>query len=917
MGVLGDLVVQIRGDTTQFVASLAKSQRSMTQFQRNMLTISRAVGKIGRAMTMGLTLPIVGIAAAAVKTAADFETSMNRVRAVSGATGKDFDALSETARELGKTTQFSAAEAADAMSFLAMAGFEANKIIGAMPGTLALAAAAQLDMGQSADIVSNIMSAFQLDAEELEGAVDVLTKTFTSSNTDLVQLGDAMKYVAPVANSLGVSIEEASAAIGILSNAGIQGQMAGTGLRKILTTLIQKSDALGISIYDSAGKILPFADIIDNLGAAGLSTSKIMQTFGERAGPSIQVLLAAGGGALREFTTELENAGGTAQRIADIQMEGFNGVMKRFKSVAQEAAIVIGTQLLPHVTAIIEKVQGWLTAFSELNANTRTTILRIAGLLAAAGPLLLVLSKIPAAVIAIKKALVVLSGPVGAIGLAITAAAILTTVIVRLIKRKREYERQVYATADAIRAETRAEQEARREALVKLWTAQAEEVNATRAAVAKLTETSEAAAAVDGSWNIEQESQKQLLIEREQALADIAAQLEVVEGVLRDETQAERVAQAAFDEGTASVEDYMAMLGELDDELDNVGDGLDDLAEKVQRLNNISGKVSLGFDPKAAYETTRLLELASNLIVTAADDYEEADERMAAVDAMRFARQQELLDAYAAGLIEQAALEEDYLSNSAANIVAYFDSLKARAAGAATEETHVFKENLAQQWIDRSEYYGVMNEMENERLAEIAAQAAIELQIKRDMYSNLISIVDDLGTAIARWTTQGMEDDEEAALQKLKILRAVAVAVKALKLAETIISGVRAISAAAETLDPVLIAAAIAGAAANVAAIIATPIPQVSLSGASGGGGGGEMPTFPAVSSPPPAWMEPRWLGDLDTDSIDKPLGGRRSGGDALQPVTVQVDLDSAPILKAVGTASRDGRVLISARAVV
>ena len=917
MGVLGDLVVQIRGDTTQFVASLAKSQRSMTQFQRNMLTISRAVGKIGRAMTMGLTLPIVGIAAAAVKTAADFETSMNRVRAVSGATGKDFDALSETARELGKTTQFSAAEAADAMSFLAMAGFEANKIIGAMPGTLALAAAAQLDMGQSADIVSNIMSAFQLDAEELEGAVDVLTKTFTSSNTDLVQLGDAMKYVAPVANSLGVSIEEASAAIGILSNAGIQGQMAGTGLRKILTTLIQKSDALGISIYDSAGKILPFADIIDNLGAAGLSTSKIMQTFGERAGPSIQVLLAAGGGALREFTTELENAGGTAQRIADIQMEGFNGVMKRFKSVAQEAAIVIGTQLLPHVTAIIEKVQGWLTAFSELNANTRTTILRIAGLLAAAGPLLLVLSKIPAAVIAIKKALVVLSGPVGAIGLAITAAAILTTVIVRLIKRKREYERQVYATADAIRAETRVEQEARREALVKLWTAQAEEVNATRAAVAKLTETSEAAAAVDGSWNIEQESQKQLLIEREQALADIAAQLEVVEGVLRDETQAERVAQAAFDEGTASVEDYMAMLGELDDELDNVGDGLDDLAEKVQRLNNISGKVSLGFDPKAAYETTRLLELASNLIVTAADDYEEADERMAAVDAMRFARQQELLDAYAAGLIEQAALEEDYLSNSAANIVAYFDSLKARAAGAATEETHVFKENLAQQWIDRSEYYGVMNEMENERLAEIAAQAAIELQIKRDMYSNLISIVDDLGTAIARWTTQGMEDDEEAALQKLKILRAVAVAVKALKLAETIISGIRGISAAAETGNVLAIAAAIALAAANTAAIIATPIPQVSLSGASGGGGGGGggAPSFPTVSTyDPPPWADGF---RVDWDAIDKdrrPPGAGRDGG---QPITVQVDLDSAPILKAVGMASRDGRVLISARAVV
>ncbi len=238
----------------------------------------------------------------------DFEKSMNRVRALTGVTGQAFEAMEMQARELGKTTVFTASQAAEGMGFLAQAGFEVNKIMGAMPATLDLAAAAQLDLGRTADLVSNIMSGFGIDAVDLGDAVDVLTLTFISSNTNMEQLGDAMKFVAPVANSLGVSIQETAAAIGILSNAGLQSSLAGTGLRRVLSTLITKADQLGIVTQDAAGNLRPLANILDDLKESGLTTGRALEIFGQRAGPAIMVLLQQGGGALREFTAELNNA---------------------------------------------------------------------------------------------------------------------------------------------------------------------------------------------------------------------------------------------------------------------------------------------------------------------------------------------------------------------------------------------------------------------------------------------------------------------------------------------------------------------------------------------------------------------------------------------------------------------------------
>src|SRR5690606_25493246 len=194
----------------------------------------------------------------------DFQAGMNQVRAVSGATGDELAALETQAKELGRTTQFSASEAADGMGYLAMAGFEANEILGSMPSVLQLAAAAQMDLGRAADITSNILTGYGMEVDELGHANDVLVNAMTRANVDLTMLGESFKYVGPVAKSAGVTFEESAAAIGLLGNAGIQGSMAGTALRGAISRLLNPTgeaartlERLGVNAVTSSGELRP------------------------------------------------------------------------------------------------------------------------------------------------------------------------------------------------------------------------------------------------------------------------------------------------------------------------------------------------------------------------------------------------------------------------------------------------------------------------------------------------------------------------------------------------------------------------------------------------------------------------------------------------------------------------------------
>jgi len=294
--------------------------------------------------------------------------------------------------ELGRTTQFTASQVADAMGFMGMAGMSTNEILGAMPDTLNLAAAGALDMGQAANIVTNILAGFGMETSELGGAVDVLSKAFTSSNTDLEMLGQSMKYAGPVANSFGMSFEETAAIMGTFGNAGIQASMAGTTLRQAIIQLNNKAEDFGLTMYDATGKMLPMADILEQLEARGLTAGEMMDLFGARAGPGMAALLEQGSDSLRAFTSELEDSGGTAERIATTQMEGLHGTFINLKSAFEGVQLAIADVLIPILTPLLEKITALFRKFADLPTPIIAATVAFFGLAAAIGPALLVTS---------------------------------------------------------------------------------------------------------------------------------------------------------------------------------------------------------------------------------------------------------------------------------------------------------------------------------------------------------------------------------------------------------------------------------------------------------------------------------------------------------------------------------------------
>jgi TP901 family phage tail tape measure protein len=400
-----NIVIKARDEASRVLKEVEQGAKNLA---KTMEQNGKAMREMGTTLSASLTAPIVGLGALSLKTAGDYQLAMNRVRAVSGATGDDFVALQNQAKDLGRTTQFTASQAADAMGFLAMAGFKANEVLGAMPGTLQLAASAQIDLGQAADIVSNILTGYGMEVEQLGRVNDVLVKSFTSANTDLTQLGVAFKYAGPVAKSAGIEFEEAAAALGLMGNAGIQASMAGTSLRgavvRLLKPTAEVNKALGQigltadELSDGNGGLRPLVDIVELLEERGANTAQMMAIFGLRAGPAMEALVSQGSSALRELTHELENAGGTAETIAGVQMEGFNGSLLKMKSAWEGVLISFAESgIMDTVASMLEglavKLQNLAAWWENLNPKMQKAIVGFALVVAAIGPILLVVGQ--------------------------------------------------------------------------------------------------------------------------------------------------------------------------------------------------------------------------------------------------------------------------------------------------------------------------------------------------------------------------------------------------------------------------------------------------------------------------------------------------------------------------------------------
>ena len=367
-----------------FTSGVQKMKREVTDLRGRIAESARQNAadweRIGRSSMVAGGVMAAGLGAA-VHTFHGFQTEMNRVGALTGATGEKFEELGDLAKELGRTTVFTASESADALGFLAMAGFDADTAMQALPNTLTLAAAAGMDLAQAADITTNILTGFGMETDQLARANDALVATFTNSNTSMEQLGEAMKYAAPLASAAGIEFEEAAAAIGLMGNAGIQGSMAGTSLRGALTRLLNPTaqvqsalDRLGISVTDTEGGMLPLADIVEQLSTSGADAGDMMQIFGQRAGPALVALVSQGAEELRTFTGDLRESGGAAEDIADRQLEGLHGSLTRFKSAAEGAAIALGEGLAPAVGWLADRGAQLLSWVGGLPSGMQTVI---------------------------------------------------------------------------------------------------------------------------------------------------------------------------------------------------------------------------------------------------------------------------------------------------------------------------------------------------------------------------------------------------------------------------------------------------------------------------------------------------------------------------------------------------------------
>ncbi|MEH7736826.1 phage tail tape measure protein [Bacillus pumilus] len=392
---VGEIVARLTLESSQFSAGVSQAENQMQQMGNSAKSLSTQMGLIQTAALAVGGAVVAGIGVS-VKTAADFEQAMSKVQSISGATGQDFEALRKVAMDLGESTKFTATEAAQGLQYLAMAGFSVKDQIGSLPAVLNMAAAASVDMGTSADIVSNIMTGFGIASEDSTYAVDVLVKTMTSANTDLLQLGDAMKYVAPVATSLGFTFEETAAAVAKMSDAGIQGSMAGTALRAGMLRLAnpigraaKATKAYGIEVQDASGKMKPMPEIIghlnEKLGHLGKAqkTAAIASLVGTEAASGFAALLATGEKTLKSYTKSLEESAGTAQSVADVQMDNLYGAFEKFTSALEGVGIKLGNEFLPHLRSIVDHGTKLVDLFSKVNPSVVATGLAMAGTSAA------------------------------------------------------------------------------------------------------------------------------------------------------------------------------------------------------------------------------------------------------------------------------------------------------------------------------------------------------------------------------------------------------------------------------------------------------------------------------------------------------------------------------------------------------
>lgn len=388
----------------------ATALQSIAAKGEKLQTLGNNIAGVGQRL-LPVTGVVVGLGTAAVKTAADFDSAMSQVAAVSGATGDELDALRDKAREMGAKTKFSASEAAEAMNYMAMAGWSTEQMLSGIEGVMNLAAASGEDLATTSDIVTDALTAFGLSAADSGHFADVLAAASSNANTNVSMMGETFKYCAPIAGALGFSVEDTAEAIGLMANAGIKGSQAGTALRTIMNNLtgdIQLSgQALGdvtIQTTNADGSMRDLSDILaDCLGAfSQLTESEQAQAaealVGKNAMSGFLALMNAGEADINKLSSAIENCDGTAEGMANTMQDNLAGQLQILKSQLEELAISFGELLMPAIRTIVGWIQKFVDWLNSMDEGTRKVIVTIALVAAAVGPVLIIVGKVISAI---------------------------------------------------------------------------------------------------------------------------------------------------------------------------------------------------------------------------------------------------------------------------------------------------------------------------------------------------------------------------------------------------------------------------------------------------------------------------------------------------------------------------------------
>lgn len=363
---VNDMVNEVQRFRKEAVSAFNEAGLSASQ-------LGLATAGVGAALTAPFVL--------ASKEAATFEESMSAVKAISGATTAEFDALTRSALKMGRETRYTAAQSADALKYMSMAGLEASQSLASIPSVLQLATAGNLDLAQSADIATNVMTAYNIEAERLNVVNDKLVTAFTNSNSTLIELSEGFKYVGPIANGVGEEFDDLVSSLAMLHNAGIKSTMAGTTLRGVLDALFnptaQEAELLqllsdriggvGLQLNNAEGDFVGFQNLVAQLERSGITAAEALKLFGQRAGPGMVALMQQGSDAIGDFNQMMETSSGTAERIASTMDDNTVGAFRRLMSAVSGLGISIGNNFLPVLSTMADVLASLIVLLTEVH----------------------------------------------------------------------------------------------------------------------------------------------------------------------------------------------------------------------------------------------------------------------------------------------------------------------------------------------------------------------------------------------------------------------------------------------------------------------------------------------------------------------------------------------------------------------